>query len=315
MTSTRSPGARRVDVFATVSMEAQMRALNLNADLRFASDSVSLETQQMEEQRQLNQLADHHEQLKKLLKGEKPTGTPHLFVLEPELLKAGGQEAQSVLQALAQSQFNCNQSTVVALLPPSAERSQAGELVAQTLKDGILKDLGLEAIETYEGLQKHFGTFISPEIREIPSMEAQINEDFVTEQVKERKVSTTPFSQDDIDFIEEHMGQKLPADLKKLYLQVGSFRVDGLTVYSAHSAMTETSAMMQSNRHLPYTYFVFGRKVFNTNIDRIKAGDEFKLICDLKTRKVGYLPSAGGVVARPSSALYPFIASLIHFND
>jgi len=151
--NTNQPSTRLVDVFATLSMESLVRSLNLPfSGLRFSSEQVSLETQQMDEQQKLDQLAQHHANLQKLLKAEKPTGTPHLFVLDPEQLAVGDVDASVTLQALANQQFTNPNRAAVAMLPPESGYTVAGEAAASLLKDTVCKDLGIVTLESIEAL-------------------------------------------------------------------------------------------------------------------------------------------------------------------
>lgn len=147
------PTAKRVDVFASLPMEARLRSLNLYPGFRFPSDGrPSMETQQLDEAKKLDVLVAHHEQLKKLLKAEKPTGTPHLFVLDPDKLAVGDLDAQTTLQALANAQFTDSTHTAVAMLPPATGFTPEGAAAAGLIKDGILADRGIVTLESVDDL-------------------------------------------------------------------------------------------------------------------------------------------------------------------
>ncbi|WJJ55209.1 hypothetical protein [Xanthomonas phage RTH11] len=311
MSQNANPSTMRVDVICTPSQQVALEALLDTAIFRFPHSSVSLETQQLDEVQKQRDLADHHENIRKLLKAEKPTGVPHLFVLDPNRLADGDLESQATLQALANAHFSNSERAAVALLPPAMGLTTAGAGAVSLLKDGILADTGVTTLESIEAIRLHF---LGPNGL-IPSMEAHVDQKFLDTLFSEKGISHKPFDEQDIEFIETHMGRQLPSALRKFYADIGSFRADSTTVFAATPAMEETSKMARSNHHLPHTYFVFGRKVFKQDIGQIKAGDEFMLICDLKTGKAGYLSYKVPFVTTPSSALLEFIASLVHYND
>lgn len=156
--NTNQPSTTRVDVIASLSMESMVRSLNLpHSGLRFASEQVSMETQQLEEAKRLEDLAAHHANLQKLLKAEKPTGTPHLFVLDPEQLAVGDVDASTTLQALANKQFANSDRAAVAMLPPETGYTVAGQAAAALVKDTICKDIGIVTLESVADLYDWLG--------------------------------------------------------------------------------------------------------------------------------------------------------------
>jgi anion-transporting ArsA/GET3 family ATPase len=156
--NTNQPSTKRVDVIASLSMESLIRSLELPFDLRYSSEQVSLESQQMDEQQRLDTLAAHHENLKKLLKAEKPTGTPQLFVLDPEQLAVGDLDASTTLHALATQQFSNARYAAVAMLAPESGYTVAGQAAATMIQDNIVKNMGVVSIESLDGLMSWFNT-------------------------------------------------------------------------------------------------------------------------------------------------------------
>lgn len=155
MTSPSIPStAKRVDVFASRPLEARLRALNLYDGFRFpGDDQVSQETQQLENTQVAAALAIHEENTRCLLKAEKPTGTPHLFVLDPEELSYGDREAHATLQALANSKFSDATAAAVAMLPPETGFNASAQHAIDLLKGSILADDGVTTLESVEELQ------------------------------------------------------------------------------------------------------------------------------------------------------------------
>lgn len=148
---------KRVDVIASLEAQAQLEALELPAQLRFADrTTVALETQQMDEARQADELAAYNESMHKLLKAEKPTGTPHLFVLDPVQVAHGEPQARSTLQALANAHFRRRDPVAVVLLPPTASEGIVAGVVQSTtdlLKAGVLQDENIVTLESIEELR------------------------------------------------------------------------------------------------------------------------------------------------------------------
>lgn len=311
MSQNATSSTLRVDVICTPSQQVALEALLDTNIFRFPHTSVSLETQQLDEVQKQRDLADHHENIRKLLKAEKPTGVPHLFVLDPNRLADGDLESQATLQALANAHFSNSARAAVALLPPSIGLTAAGAGAVSLLKDGILADTGVVALESIEAIKLHFLGLESL----VPSLEAQVDQKFLSALFAERGISSKPFDDRDIAFIEEQMGQKLPPALRKFYKEIGSFRADSMTVFAPQSAMTHTSNMVHVVHHVPHTYFVFGHKVFKNDIQHIKAGEQFDLLVDLKTGKAGFLNHSAPAVGVPQTPVLQLIASLVHYND
>ncbi len=148
---------KRVDVIASLEAQAQLEALELPAQLRFPDrTAAALETQQMDEARKADELAAYNESMRKLLKAEKPTGTPHLFVLDPVQVAHGEPQARSTLQALANAHFRRRDPVAVALLPPTAPEGTVGGLAQATtdlLKAGVLEDESIVTLESVDELR------------------------------------------------------------------------------------------------------------------------------------------------------------------
>lgn len=140
----------RVDVIASLPMEAKLRSLGLTANFRFASPAF--ESQQLDEEKAKNELMAHHESIRKILKGEKPTGTAQLFVLDPEKLATGDLDAQTTLQALANAQLGDGSRAAVAMLPPGSGYTYGGKAALGLIKEQITGDLGLVTLESVEDL-------------------------------------------------------------------------------------------------------------------------------------------------------------------
>lgn len=140
----------RVDVIASLAMEAHLRSLNLGVNFNFASPAM--ESQQLDEEKAKADLIAHHERLQKLLKGEKPTGTPQLFVLDPEKLAVGDLDSQTTLQALANAHLSTATKAAVAMLPPAAGYTYGGQAAATLVRDQILEDCGVATLESLDAL-------------------------------------------------------------------------------------------------------------------------------------------------------------------
>jgi hypothetical protein len=151
--------AKRVDVIASRSMQAQLRARCSYKGFCFPDDGVvSQETQQLDQVKELDSLIAHHENIQRLMKAEKPTGVPHLFVLDAEQLAVGDLEAQLTLQALANSKFNDSFQAAVAMLPPDSGFTPAGKLSASLIKDTVLLDAGVATLESVSALDEWLST-------------------------------------------------------------------------------------------------------------------------------------------------------------
>ena len=273
---------KRVDVFASLPMEAHLRSLKIYDGFNFPGDNrVSQETQQLEEAKQLDVLIAHHEDLRKLLKAEKPTGIPHLFVLDPEALAVGDMDAQTTLHALANTQFSDSSLAVAAMLPPSTGYTPAGKLTASLLKDTILTDAGVVTLESVEALSDWLTQLRRPFGGDwCPALES-MNQQGLKELAEAAKVHTHPFTKEEIDFVSQKMGQTLPKALLELYREIGHFHHKGFSVLTAHMALDATSYMVRDWPHLPHTYLIIATKVLHDKPDV-----HYKLIVDLKTARI-----------------------------
>lgn len=159
--NTATPSTR-VDVFASLPSEAQFRSFGLEGNFRLASDyntRPAVESQQLDEERARQTMADHHANLKKLLRAEKPTGTPHLFVLDPEALAVGDDQAQQTLQALANAQFASSEKTAVAMISPLSGFSPSAQIAADLVSSTVLAEAGVVALESVEDLKAWLAKF------------------------------------------------------------------------------------------------------------------------------------------------------------
>lgn len=149
-----SSAQKRVDVFASLESEARLRALDLPVHLNMPERAgVGLETQQMDEARRADELAQQNDALRKLLKADKPTGTPHLFVLDPEQLAHSDPQARATLQALANAQFRRRDPVAVLFLPPlSGTASVQAVTTVNLLKDTVVRDQEAVALESISAL-------------------------------------------------------------------------------------------------------------------------------------------------------------------
>lgn len=159
MTQTPSSAHKRVDVFASLESQARLRALDLPVQFKMPEiQSLGLETQQMDEARKADELAQYNEAMRKLLKADKPTGTPHLFVLDPDALAHSEPQARATLQALANAQFSKRDPIAVLFLPPATgTQSIIGKTTADMVKDTIVSDQGCVALESFEALTDWLG--------------------------------------------------------------------------------------------------------------------------------------------------------------
>lgn len=152
MTAVQSIG-KRIDVLASIAMEARLRDLNIYQGFHYPeTPNPSFESQQLDEARQIDVLVARHENLKKFLKAEKPTGIPHLFVLDPDKLSIGDLDAHTTLQAFANAQFSDSSQSAVAVLPPSSGFTVEGKAALDLVKNTILKDSGVVALESIDAL-------------------------------------------------------------------------------------------------------------------------------------------------------------------
>lgn len=152
----------RVDVFASLPSEAQFRSFGLEGNFRLASDyndRPAVESQQLDEERARQTLADHHANIKKLLKAEKPTGTPHLFILDPEGLAVGDGQAQVTMQALANAHFASSEKTAAVMIAPTNGFSPSAQVALDLVKSTVLEDTGVVALESLEDLQAWLAKF------------------------------------------------------------------------------------------------------------------------------------------------------------
>lgn len=150
-----SSAPKRIDVYASLESQAQLQALDLPVSLHFPDSGVSLETQQMDEAKRVEALAQYNEALKKMLKAEKPTGTPQLFVLDPEKVAHSDPQARATLRALASAQFSRKHPVAVALLPEQEESdaNSVSKATAELLKADLLKSYDV-TLESVDALQK-----------------------------------------------------------------------------------------------------------------------------------------------------------------
>ena len=309
--NTNQPSTKRVDVIASLSMESMLRSLNLPfSGLRFSSEQVSMETQQMDEQKKLDLLAEHHANLRKLLKAEKPTGTPHLFVLDPDKLAVGDPDAAATLQAFANQQFSNSSQTAVAFIAPNDGFTVAGRTAANLIKEGIAKDLGIPTLESIEEVK----LWLNDGVPLTASLEsASLND--LSKVIAGHKVAHYPFTSDEIRHIEREMGQRLPSDLAKLYREIGSFRHNGLVILSPQSALNATAMLMRRNPRFPDSTFLLGTARFPT------PDDVSDLIIDLRTGKAGQTNvqtetflAAHGTCGKLSGDLMNILVELINYN-
>lgn len=305
----------RVDVICSTESQIALEA-HLDATVfRFPHGCVSMETQQLDEAKRVADLAEHHENIKKLLKAEKPTGVPHLFVLDAGKLGSGDPQATSVLQALASQQFNKN--TAVALLPPPYDRTPEVELAAQTIKDGLLTDLGVTTLESIEDINKYFGTVrATPALESLlePSMEGVSQKD-LEDLIAERGIRATPYTEQELTALASENDVKLPPVLRKLLEKIGSFRYSGLSVFGAHKALQENDNMHHSLHGVPRSYLIIGSMLFKDEIPgKVKAGEEYFLIVNTTNGLAGWVSYSHYILPRPDRPLLELIGSMV-FHD
>lgn len=310
MSQDQQPSAslKRVDVVASFESQQRFEALvGLQGDFRFPNSVVSTETQQLDEVKRLDDLAAHHESIRKLLKAEKPTGTPHLFVLDPERLALGDPGERATLQALSSAQFSTRTPVGVAVLPPTSSAAQrVSDSTTALLKDGeLLKDaITLESVDQiceFLGAQESFTV----------SVESATHQS-LGEALQAKGVTTHPLSKDEIDHIETKMGQSIGGPLKKIYLDFGTFRTSGLTILAPNSALDATVRLVRHFREGVDHYYV--PATFHPKPGQFKGveyGAIFHLVVNLKNNKATLFNYDHGFMQVPNIPLYELIEGLV----
>lgn len=138
----------KVVVFGHVSLEG----LDPSITDRLFLLTPSLESQQQDEENAKKQAEENSALYQELIRNEKPTGTTHVYAIDPEGLAVGSFQDQSVLNALAATAARSRDDVVAALLPPNAgaELSPAAQAVVSDVKEQYLQ--GVVTVESYEEL-------------------------------------------------------------------------------------------------------------------------------------------------------------------
>ncbi len=129
--------ARKLTVFASASLESFFEGENTPdfsgvEQRHFSGGEISLESQQLEEVERHEALKEEIENFDAFLRAERPTGTHHLFLLDPELLATGDVRAQNTVRALAITAMTRKDDVTVAILPPPVDgRGEAAQGVVE----------------------------------------------------------------------------------------------------------------------------------------------------------------------------------------
>lgn len=303
-----STQSRRVDVIASLPMETLLRSLELPGNLRYASEQVSLESQQMDEQERLDKLAAHHVNLQKLLKSEKPTGTPHLFVLDPEKLAVGDIDANTTLQALANQQFSNARNAAVAMLPPDAGYTVVGQATANILKDGLLNDLGVVTLESVDALVNWIGPVtVSMEkigfLRRLFESKDKASTGSVTHQqirdaLKEKGGTYKPWTEEEVAYVEEALNVSFNHDVHRLLTSIGSIDYKGLVIFNPIKAIENTREFLKVNtaaRSKVKNWVILSAQEYAD-----EPGVTYYVIVDAPNGKASAFSSAGGYIYQPN---------------
>lgn len=306
MNTQQGSSTKRVDVICSSQDQIALEALLDAAVFRFPHTSVSLETQQMDEAKRVSDLADHHENIRKLLKAEKPTGVPHLFVLDAEKLAGGDMQSQSVLQALASQQFNRN-TAAVALLPPSIDRSPETELTAQTLKDGILAEVGITTLESIDAINSHFNipTVSMEKIgflrRLFESSDKATNGTITHQQIRQELIQRggefTPWSEEEVKYVEQSLKVSFHHEIHRLLTTLGTIHLRGLRTFSPLQTIENTQEFRGNLRAV-------GKTKDWVILSAQNYADEpevtYFVILDASNGKASAFSSAGGYLRQPN---------------
>lgn len=309
MSQDQQPSAslKRVDVVASFESQQRFEALvGLQGDFRFPGSVVSTETQQLDEVKRLDDLAAHHESIRKLLKAEKPTGTPHLFVLDPERLALGDPGERTTLQALSSAQFSARTPVAVAVLPPTSSAAQRVYGATTTLlKDGKLLE-GTVALESAEQIREFLGAPVSFTV----SVESA-NHDSLGAALQAKGVHFHPLSKEEIDHIETKMCQSIGGPLKKIYTDYGTFRTSGLTILAPNSALDATVRLVHHFREGVDHYYV--PATFHPKSGQFKGVEDgaiFHVVVNLKNNKATLFNYDHPYMSVPNIPLYQLIEEL-----
>lgn len=113
-------------------------------------ETVSQETQQMDEQNATAQVQRLQDQIDQFLPQAEFTGHPAHFLIDPDQVAAGDIEAQSTLTAIAEKAMGSEEEVIVALLPLSAKQT-ASEETAEPEAD-VITGQGVGIAQSLESL-------------------------------------------------------------------------------------------------------------------------------------------------------------------
>lgn len=300
----------RVDVICSTESQIALEAHLDSEVFRFPHGSVSMETQQLDEAKRVADLAEHHENIKKLLKAEKPTGVPHLFVLDAGKLGSGDPQATSVLQALASQQFNKN--TAVALLPPPYDRTPEVELAAQTIKDGLLTDLGVTTLESIGDIAKFYGTVSMEKIgflrRLFESKDAYrgtATQQQILSLLKQHDATIHPWSEEDIEGVEKTLKVSFHHDAHRLLANIGAIRLGPLVTYGP-TEMIEKTAWLNELCPVPRSWVLISSQTYADEPD-----NPYFVILNTSTGKCSAFPLQGGFITEPKMPFSNILLSAV----
>lgn len=309
----RQPSTR-VDVICTREDQIALEAQLDSPVYRFAHSSVSLETQQMDEAKRVSDLAEHHENIKKLLKAEKPTGVPHLFVLDAEKLASGDLQSQSVLQALATQQFNRNTNAVV-MFPPAGERTPEVEMAVKSIEEGILKETGVITLESIDAAREYFGTVnVSMEKigfmrRLFESKDKALNGSATHQQIRgelvKRGGTNTPWTEEEVTYVEKSLKVTFHHDVHRLLTSLGSMHLNGLRIFDPVQTIKQTT---EFRGNISAVSSIKNWVILSAQNYSDEPNVTYYVIIDASTGKSSVFSSAGGYLRQPN---IPFNAMLL----
>ena len=160
--STDPTDRKVVRVHTSASMEGLVEELkNRLTHLSFETvNTVSLETQQMDEVAKQEAIEDIRRELMESLKGERTTGALQLFLLDGASVSGSQSESEATLRALAKAAINDSSNIVAAFLPDEAavderlEGLEISEATRRTVRH-FLDTAGIKTVESMEELVYH----------------------------------------------------------------------------------------------------------------------------------------------------------------
>lgn len=160
--STDPTDRKVVRVHTSVSLEGMVEELkNRLSHLSFETvQTVSFETQQMDEVAKQEGIQDIRRELLESLKGERTTGALQLFLLDGAGVAGSQSESEATLRALAKAAINDSSNIIAAFLPDEAEIDsrlegmEISEATRRTVRH-FLDTAGIKTVNSMEELVYH----------------------------------------------------------------------------------------------------------------------------------------------------------------